>query len=103
MCIKIHSAFANAVAKGLMKAFARDSRFNCIFSPYEADAQLAKLCVDGIANAIITEDSDVLVYSATCHISIPIIYKLDRTSGDCDVVNMDWLICATNENRPLQP
>lgn len=100
MCIKIHSAFANAVAERLMKAFARDSRFKCVFSPYEADAQLAKLCVDGIANAIITEDSDVLVYSATCHISIPVIYKLDRTSGDCDVVSMDWLICATNENRP---
>ena len=100
MCIKIHAAFADAVAEALQKVFARDSRLICVFSPYEADAQLAKLCVDGIADAIITEDSDVLVYSASCHVPMPIIYKLDRHSGVCDVVSMDWLICATNENRP---
>lgn len=100
MCIKIHAAFADAVADALQKIFARDNRLKCIFSPYEADAQLARLCVDKVADAIITEDSDVLVYSASCHISIPIIYKLDRQTGDCDLLSMDWLIFPTDRNRP---
>ncbi|KAI2500163.1 Xeroderma pigmentosum G N-region [Fragilaria crotonensis] len=100
MCIKIHAAFADAVADALQKIYARDNRLKCIFSPYEADAQLARLCVDKVADAIITEDSDVLVYSASCHISIPIIYKLDRQTGDCDLLSMDWLIFPTDRNRP---
>ena len=100
MCIKIHDAFSEAVADALQKVFVRDNRLKCIFSPYEADAQLARLCVDRIADAIITEDSDVLVYSASCHVSIPIIYKLDRQTGDCDLLSMDWLIHPTDLNRP---
>ncbi len=30
-------------------------KVSCVFSPYEADAQLVKLCVDGISDAIVTE------------------------------------------------
>lgn len=35
---------------------------DCIVAPYEADAQLAYLMKAGIAQAIISEDSDLLVY-----------------------------------------
>ncbi|KAL7470270.1 hypothetical protein ACHAXS_012703 [Conticribra weissflogii] len=38
------------------------------------------------------KDSDVLVYSAVCRRPFPIIYKLDKTDGSCDVVTMDWLL-----------
>jgi exonuclease-1 len=61
----------------------------CVFSPYEADAQLVKLCMDGLTGVIITEDSDVLVYSVACHLSIPIIYKLNRDDGSCDFFTTD--------------
>ena len=36
-------------------------KVSCVFSPYEADAQLVKLCVDGISDAIITEVRHVLL------------------------------------------
>jgi exonuclease-1 len=61
----------------------------CVVSPYEADAQLVKLCMDELTDVIITEDSDVLVYLAACHLSIPIIYKLNRDDGSCNVFTTD--------------
>jgi len=99
MCIKIHSAFADAVAAALKRIFAKNNCFQCIFSPYEADAQLVKLCVDGHTDAIITEDSDVVVYCAVCHVSAPVIFKLDRRSGICDIAIVDWLLNGTHSNE----
>lgn len=40
----------------------RKKGVDCIVAPYEADAQLAYLMKAGIAQAIISEDSDLLVY-----------------------------------------
>lgn len=94
-CIKIKNAFAKAVAEAVMRRFRNDSRVQCIHSPYEADAQLVKLCMSGLTQAIVTEDSDVLVYLAACHQSFPILYKLDRDRGSCDVIAMDWLLSPT--------
>eukprot|EP01035_Chromulina_nebulosa_P025593 gene25593-33415_t len=37
-----------------------------IVSPYESDCQLVHLCDIGLCQAILTEDSDVLVYTAVC-------------------------------------
>ena len=34
----------------------------------------------------------MLVYSAVCRKPFPVIYKLDRNDGSCDVVTMDWLV-----------
>lgn len=34
----------------------------------------------------------MLVYSAAAHCAFPVIYKLDRKSGACDVISMDWLL-----------
>lgn len=92
MCIKIHSAFADAVAEALKGIFNQNDCFQCVFSPYEADAQLVKLCRDGHTDAIITEDSDVVVYCAVCHLPTPVIFKLDRRTGICDIVKIDWLL-----------
>ena len=47
-----------------------------VVAPYEADAQLAFLCREGIVDAVITEDSDLLPYGAR-----RVLYKLDRASG----------------------
>lgn len=35
---------------------------DCIVAPYEADAQLAYLNVTGIADVVITEDSDLTLF-----------------------------------------
>jgi len=104
-CVKANDFMARVVSAAVTKQYGggnnnNDSsnadaalpRVQCIWSPYEADAQLVKLCIDGYAHAIVTEDSDVLVYTAVARLSIPIIYKLDRNDGSCDVLTMDWLL-----------
>ena len=42
-------------------------------APYEADAQLAYMLAHGYADAVVTEDSDLLVFGAK-----EIIFKLDK-------------------------
>lgn len=137
-CVKATAEMAQVVAGAVMEKWGKygdNAKVKCIFSPYEADAQLAKLCADGVTHAVVTEvcifdvqlslrvanivffflfelllfflmsfifdtlhdsklkkDSDVLVYSAVCRKPFPIIYKLDKTDGSCDVVTMDWLL-----------
>jgi 5'-3' exonuclease len=87
-CIKIVDALTIPVVQLVAQ---RLNYVQLIWSPYEADSQLAQLCMDGRAAVCITEDSDVLVYSAAAQVPFPIIYKLDRQSGNCDVISMDWL------------
>lgn len=40
----------------------RDAGVDCIVAPYEADAQLAFLSKIGMAQVIITEDSDLVLF-----------------------------------------
>lgn len=42
----------------------RSRNVDCIVAPYEADAQLAYLNIQNIAQVIITEDSDLLLFGA---------------------------------------
>lgn len=98
-CVKVVDWMSKSVAKAVAQKWNKQGGFlsvepqvTCVFSPYEADAQMVRLCMDGMADAVVTEDSDVLVYSAACMQSFPIIYKLDRNTGDCDVISMDWLL-----------
>ncbi|XP_033734001.1 exonuclease 1-like [Pecten maximus] len=60
------------MALELMKT-CRARGIDCIVAPYEADAQLAFLCKQGIAQAIITEDSDLLLFG-----SQRVIFKMDH-------------------------
>lgn len=41
---------------------ARARGVDCIVAPYEADAQLAHLAQSGLAQGVITEDSDLLAF-----------------------------------------
>lgn len=50
-----------------------------IVAPFEADAQLAYLCQIGMCRAVITDDSDLIVYSAICRTPFPILFKFDGT------------------------
>lgn len=47
-------------------------------APYEADSQLAYLCRTGKAQGVITEDSDILVYSVASKCPFPVLYKMDE-------------------------
>ncbi|KAI8785058.1 exonuclease 1 [Biomphalaria glabrata] len=59
------------MALQLMNA-CRDRGVDCIVAPYEADAQLAFLNLKGIAQIIVTEDSDLLLFGCD-----KIIFKMD--------------------------
>ena len=91
-CIKISADFAQVVMERVMKKLRSNQNVHMVHSPYEADAQLVELCVNGLAQAIVTEDSDVLLYSAACRSSFPVLFKLDRNSGSCQVLSMSWLL-----------
>lgn len=46
----------------LFNQVARARGVDCVVAPYEADAQLAYLTKCGLAQAVITEDSDLLAF-----------------------------------------
>ena len=54
-----------------------------IVAPYEADAQLAYLEQKGIISAVLSEDSDLLVFGTKC-----LLTKLDQY-GDCVEINRE--------------
>ena len=102
-CIRIKDNFTRAVIKEIKKELSHYDHVHFVYSPHEADSQLARLVLDGVAEAVITEDSDVLVYSAAAHVVFPILFKLDRKTGNCDRIKMDWLLSLTSEEaaRPI--
>lgn len=108
-CLKVTDWMAHRVNRAVVQKWGNEKhsvsppKVRSVFSPYEADAQLAKLCIDGLADAIVTEDSDILVYSAACGVPFPIIYKLDRNSGNCDVISMDWLFSKSGVSKEFVP
>ncbi|XP_055304044.1 exonuclease 1 [Sitodiplosis mosellana] len=61
---------------------------DCIVAPYEADAQLAYLNKIGLADYVITEDSDLTLFGCR-----KILFKLDLT-GNCVLVDSDRLALA---------
>ena len=93
-CIRIRREFTESVIAKVKEAFVnyRHGFVHVCLSPYEADSMLVKVVLDGKCDAVITEDSDVLVYSAAAHKAFPILFKLDRGTGDCDRISMDWLL-----------
>ncbi|XP_071962950.1 exonuclease 1-like isoform X2 [Antedon mediterranea] len=74
-CINIKSEMALDVIKA-----ARSLDVDCIVAPYEADAQLAYLNKCGIAEAIITEDSDLVAFGCD-----KVIVKLDINGNGLEI------------------
>ncbi|GAX72975.1 hypothetical protein CEUSTIGMA_g428.t1 [Chlamydomonas eustigma] len=64
----------------------RERNISFIVAPYEADAQMAYLALNGFVHAVITEDSDLLVYGCP-----RVMYKLDK-HGNGEEVQYDSLI-----------
>lgn len=63
---------------------------DCIVAPYESDAQLAFFSLKGIAEIVITEDSDLILFGCT-----KILYKLDL-QGCCYLVDAEKINTAVN-------
>uniref|UniRef100_H3BBZ0 Exonuclease 1 n=1 Tax=Latimeria chalumnae TaxID=7897 RepID=H3BBZ0_LATCH len=74
-CVNITSAMAHNLIK-----IARIHGVDCIVAPYEADAQLAFLNKKGIAQAIITEDSDLLAFGCK-----KVILKMDKYGNGLEI------------------
>ncbi|XP_043551457.1 exonuclease 1 [Chiloscyllium plagiosum] len=73
--VNITSAMAYEVIKA-----ARMRGMDCIVAPYEADAQLAYLNKIGIAQAVITEDSDLLAFGCK-----KVVLKVDKNGNGIEI------------------
>lgn len=62
----------------------RDLSVDYVVSPYEADAQLAYLSLTGVADVVITEDSDALVYGCQ-----RVLFKLDCSGNGKEILRSD--------------
>lgn len=71
-----------------------------IVAPYEADSQLAYLCAIGMCEAVLTEDSDIIVYSAICKTNFPILYKFS-TNGIAQMIECSRVFKP--HRSPLNP
>lgn len=58
----------------------------CIVAPFEADAQMAYLVKAGLADGVITEDSDMVPYGVDT-----VVYKMDRF-GECSILDESSLL-----------
>ena len=54
----------------------RSEKIPFLVAPYEADAQLAFLQINGYVDLVVTEDSDLIAYG----LSTPLLYRLQRNS-----------------------
>ena len=69
----------------------RKLKVEVIVAPYEADPQLAYLCHIGYCKGVLSEDSDILMYSAACGTPFPILYKYDSNIGSVQVTDISKL------------
>jgi exonuclease 1 len=96
-CVDIKPSMAKAWIEELKKA-----RVEYIVAPYEADAQLAYLEKIGLADAVLTEDSDLLVFgckrvqyifplfASKCNLSFnQVVLKLDAQGNAMEIQSKD--------------
>ncbi|GMI21583.1 hypothetical protein TeGR_g4664 [Tetraparma gracilis] len=97
-CLKNTARMQTHVKRAVRRKFA-ESQVQLVQSPFEADSQMVRLCADGVCDAIVSEDSDILVYVAASNHCVPVIYKLDKQGGDCDVICLDWMLPDSQNGR----
>ncbi|XP_059215191.1 exonuclease 1 isoform X2 [Centropristis striata] len=81
-----------AMAHNLIKA-ARAQGVDCVVAPYEADAQLAFLTKSGLAEAVITEDSDLLAFGCK-----KVILKMDKQGNGLEIDQSNMGRCRSLGN-----
>jgi 5'-3' exonuclease len=73
-----------------------------VVAPFEADVQLVNMCRMGRCQAILTEDSDVLVYIAIAGLSVPILTKFDKT-GSVKKIDLSSVMDFHEEKETEKP
>ncbi|KAG1668814.1 hypothetical protein FOA52_004908 [Chlamydomonas sp. UWO 241] len=73
----------STMAKQFMEAL-KEAGVDFVVAPYEADAQMAYLALQGDVHAVITEDSDMLVYGCP-----RVLYKLDKYGNGEEILLED--------------
>ena len=86
-CFQRGMAVSHEMENSVISA-ARKMGVQVIVSPNESDAQLAHLCKINYCQGVLTEDSDILVYSAVCGTPFPIFYKYDSKSNLIQELNL---------------
>ena len=65
-------------------------------APYEADAQLFHLETTGIADGVLTEDSDLLIFGTQL-----LLLKLDPSTATCTAISANTLASNSSADLPL--
>ncbi|XP_066553052.1 exonuclease 1 isoform X2 [Amia ocellicauda] len=78
-----------SMAHDVIKA-ARIRGVDCVVAPYEADAQLAYLNKSGIAQAVITEDSDLLAFGCK-----KVLLKMDKFGNGLEIDQSNFGKCKS--------
>ncbi|XP_037322457.2 exonuclease 1 [Pungitius pungitius] len=87
-CINITPTMAHNLIK-----VARARGVDCVVAPYEADAQLAYLTRSGLAQAVITEDSDLLAFGCK-----KVILKMDKQGNGLEIDQSNMGRCQSLGN-----
>ncbi|KAL3272457.1 hypothetical protein HHI36_013937 [Cryptolaemus montrouzieri] len=81
---------AKVRAAELLRLECRRNNVDCIVAPYESDAELAYLNLKGIADVVITEDSDLVLFGCTA-----VFFKMD-VNGNGRLVEKEKLPLCMN-------
>ncbi|KAM3723844.1 Exonuclease [Dirofilaria immitis] len=84
-CFKRSASLTPKVIESTIQAFRRLNMVDVIVAPYESDAQLTFLTKAKMAQAVITEDSDLIAFGCE-----KIIFKMDLT-GSCVIFEQNLL------------
>ncbi|BDA46978.1 probable exonuclease 1 at N-terminal half [Coccomyxa sp. Obi] len=76
-----------ATAKQFIEAL-KAANVEFIVAPYEADAQMAYLALNGLVHAVITEDSDMLAYGCP-----RVLFKMDKNGEGQEICMADLPEC----------
>lgn len=89
-CFRRCSSISRASVYEIMHAMQGSPGVEVVEAPFEADSQLAFLTLNGYADYVITEDSDLIVYGCE-----RILFKL-KLSGECVYYNKNQLDLPTS-------
>ncbi|TNJ30017.1 Exonuclease 1 [Giardia muris] len=84
--ISFSTAQVARIAHALYKALRSKGDIAVMIAPYEADAQIAYLHKIGLADVIVTNDSDILLYGPQ-----KVLFKYDEAKGQGDLIIDDAL------------
>lgn len=75
------------------QAVRAESYLECgvMFASHEADQQLAYMCQSGECVAVVTEDSDLILYSAIADNPFPILFKVVHV---CALFSKSLMYCC---------